>query len=735
MVAFAGGAAAKSLYVNKDLNANSPIAAYDIDGVTGCLTYQAESSPTRYGGAGLTIDTDSETLFVTFEGSGKLDVVDATNLGILSQVTAPGANNLAGIVVDQEKARVYAVNREASAVYVYNWNSATKTLTLVGSGATALSGLTDAYGLALDEENKLLFVGDRNSGKVRVYSTDDWSLVTDYDISQKPMAVAVDNSGKFLYTGNAYPPYGCTGDLVQTDLLKSQPEKKVNIRPLTGSSADCVVGVAVDPLTGLVYVTTGNQGSSGSDRILVFDQMLALTCPPTGDIGNPTGIAIPGKEISFNPLELSKDDDLSDGGCVYAGDSIVYDICYENKNDYVVEDVTLTDTLPPEVVYSSSIGGTYVSASHSISWDVGDLVSSGGQQCVSVTVDVKSSTIPLTVLVNSVVIEGTFPGSRAIQTTVNKQTTVCANTPPVAICKDIELPVFDASCEACGSIDNGSYDPEDVTVLLDQDPDCDYGLGETSVQLTVTDSGGLTATCSATVTVTNQPPTALCKDALKAVTDNCEWTPVVADAGDFDNDSWDAEGSVALSISPLTPFGLGPHTITLQVMDECGATATCQATVTVIDDEELDAANLECGGPGIISPPEVPVEYNTAYSGTKANGCPVDWEITDYACQFCNGAGKTVDKLAGDSCQVEASDSMFRIDDSGGVGDHISFTVEAEDQSGHTAETTCTVCVTNPGKGGKDVRRHLRNAWRQLKPFECPPEWDMQTDSYTCPDQ
>ena len=49
----AGNVGAKSLYVNKDINANSPISAYDIQGPPNYLVYQMTSNPTRYGGVGL----------------------------------------------------------------------------------------------------------------------------------------------------------------------------------------------------------------------------------------------------------------------------------------------------------------------------------------------------------------------------------------------------------------------------------------------------------------------------------------------------------------------------------------------------------------------------------------------------------------------------------------------------------------------------------------------------------
>ena len=125
----AGNVGAKSLYVNRDLNANSPISAYDIQGPPNYLVWQQTSVPTHYGGVGLAIDTDSEMLFVTFEGYGTIDIVYATNLSLAGQVTAPNANNLAGIVVDQDKQKMYMVDRDTNHLYVYSWDATNKILT------------------------------------------------------------------------------------------------------------------------------------------------------------------------------------------------------------------------------------------------------------------------------------------------------------------------------------------------------------------------------------------------------------------------------------------------------------------------------------------------------------------------------------------------------------------------------------------------------------------------------
>jgi uncharacterized repeat protein (TIGR01451 family) len=418
----------KSLYVNADLNANSPIEAYAILPHPTYLTYQQTSVPTRYGGVGLAIDTDSEILFVTFEGSGILDIVDAKTLALLGQVTAPGANNLAGIVVDQDNQKVYAIDRNTDILYNYDWDASTTTLTLdtvehlpgivVGSG----EHWQGAHGLALDEINDLLFVGDVTT-EVKYYNTADWSLAGSFTVTQKVMGLAVDAVNNFVYTGNAldWMNYGSLGLLCKYD-LNTNTETTLDIRGLEGAvSTDNVVGLAVDSATGLLYITTGNQATGGSDRILVIDPDLNLL-HATGDIGNPTGLVVPGKAISYDPLNLDKTDGLGEDECVKLGETITYTISYENTNPYDIEDVTITDDIPVETSFvSASDGGTFDGTT--VTWFIETIYSeTSGFVTVTVLVD---SAIPGITIINycSIDSEQTGPSFES------KETDICPVIP------------------------------------------------------------------------------------------------------------------------------------------------------------------------------------------------------------------------------------------------------------------------------------------------------------------
>ena len=50
---------------------------------------------------------------------------------------------------------------------------------------------------------------------------------------------------------------------------------------------------------------------------------------------------------------------------------------------------------------------------------------------------------------------------------------------------------------------------------------------------------------------------------------------------------------------------------------------------------------------------------------------------------------------------VTINGDTINIVDSGGVDDHITWTVTADDGNGNPATSTCEVVVVNPGKGKK----------------------------------
>jgi uncharacterized repeat protein (TIGR01451 family) len=424
-VAVTGGAALaspKSLYVFADHS--SQFEAWNIN-ADGTVTYQATYNLQHlWAGTDVGMDEDSVTLFMTSEGQNIIEMVDATTMTSLGFTTASGASDLAGLEVDEANNILYTVDRGTTNLYAYDWNDVAQTLTLRAGFPMALANMNGALGLALDEYTGILYVTDGLGGLIRGYDVSTWAEVYTYTPSQPPTDIAVDRLRGFLYTTS--PDWYCGwGYIVGQNLLlqidlATGAERSVNVGHGT-------MGVAVDEVSGYIYVT----GGCYVDTLEVWDPS---TQPWTqvqnaGTIGySPAGIYVPQTEVVFNPLNLSKDDGLG-GQCVNAGDTINYQICYDNlDNNFDVTSAVLVDDLPPEVTFVSATGGgTYNGTTHTVTWDIGTIPAGDPGGCETVTVTVNAGVTPGSIITNSVTIDADPPIPPA---TVNMQTDVCSGVPP-----------------------------------------------------------------------------------------------------------------------------------------------------------------------------------------------------------------------------------------------------------------------------------------------------------------
>jgi hypothetical protein len=178
--------------------------------------------------------------------------------------------------------------------------------------------------------------------------------------------------------------------------------------------------------------------------------------------------------------------------------------------------------------------------------------------------------------------------------------TSCVNRPPVARCHNVTVPA-DASCTSgCGSVDDGSYDPDPGdTVSCTQTPDCPYQPGTQDVTLTCQDSAGNRASCTATVTVKDLAPPVI----------TCPSVPVLACVAggapaSFAPTAQDACGAVSTTCAPASgaSFPLGTTRALCTATDTAGNRASCAFDVTVQDDAPPvltllgpDTVTLGCG--------------------------------------------------------------------------------------------------------------------------------------------
>ena len=395
-------AAAKSLYLIADkgslTDGTQPVHAYDI-GDDGVLTFRTKHDirHSMLGAVGIAIDSDAGFLFITYEHSGDIQLLDVTTMKDAGRVTAPDAMDLAGIVYDHTKRLLYCVDRGREKLYVYDWDAKTISLTRVNGSPFTLWGNVHAYGIALDELAGLLYVANATN-TVNIYNTSDWSSAGTISPRNVAISIAIDVMNGFVYTGGGY-----AGDRYLTQYhLGTDTQTRVQVEPDAG-----VIGLAVDQDTSLVYMSTGQNNAPGGDNLLVYDAALNLVdeIPINGD---PTGLVIQGKV--HHPLNLSKSIHGDVGGQIEqisVDDVVTYTICFDNNDgDFAVTDVLLVDFLPAEVSFVSaddSALGSYDDATHSYTWSYPDLPP-GSTVCVGLVVQVKQN-IPLgTTITNSAII-------------------------------------------------------------------------------------------------------------------------------------------------------------------------------------------------------------------------------------------------------------------------------------------------------------------------------------------
>lgn len=330
-------------------------------------------------------------LFITYEQSSVIEIVDAVTMTGLGDTAAPGATNLAGIVVDQGKQKVYTIQRNSDRLFVYSYDPVAHTLTLDGGTHKTLSGAS-GWGLALDEDAGILYVGNHNK-VVKKYKTSDWTSAGDITLQYDAMGIALDLKNGYLYAGDAGSEHH---RLMQYDL---NTNTEVSIIPDSGNE---VVGLAVDPLTGILYITTGDQSGSLSQKLIAYDSSLTVVDSETtaaGHFTRPTDLCIPGRDISYNPLNLVKTDRPDP---VLPGGTITYAISWENTNPTPVDNVVIVDDLPAEVTWVS--GGVYDGGTHTATWTLGTLApGETGSDTLVVTVD--PATPDGTVIINFITID------------------------------------------------------------------------------------------------------------------------------------------------------------------------------------------------------------------------------------------------------------------------------------------------------------------------------------------
>src|SRR5690606_19308704 len=212
----------------------------------------------------------------------------------------------------------------------------------------------------------------------------------------------------------------------------------------------------------------------------------------------------------------------------------------------------------------------------------------------------------------------TVTDTAGLTATCTQQVTVVDVTPPVLTCPtpstfyntdagqcDATLSFIATATDNCNGSPLISYEIAGTPITFPYN----FPVGTTTVDVIADDGNGLTSNCDFDIVVQdNQVPTAICQPIT--VTLNASGNATITPA-DIDNGSNDNCSTITLNASQttFTCTNVGSNNVTLTVTDAAGNTATCNTTVTVLD-------NVQGATATITSTPVSPVCTGTSVTFT-----------------------------------------------------------------------------------------------------------------------
>ena len=194
--------------------ASNTVSGYTVDHTAGILTPVGEAlAPTPTGPSPIAVacDQSGRFLFVLNQGDETISVYSIDGVrGLLTQVGAPfatGQTNLQAMNLSPTSPLVYVLSGPApSKISVFSFDTNGTLASAAGSFQSL--GTTNIGGMTIDPKGQFLYAADSaNNGilSLSIAQSGALSLVagSPFPAGTKPVAVAVDGTGSFVYASNA----------------------------------------------------------------------------------------------------------------------------------------------------------------------------------------------------------------------------------------------------------------------------------------------------------------------------------------------------------------------------------------------------------------------------------------------------------------------------------------------------------------------------------------------------
>ena len=311
---------------NMDGMFDFPVLAYSVVGNDIQLAGTINTPMHDMGSVGLAFDRNNEHLMISFEAFNGVEVIDTSDGSSLGAITLWGTDNIAGMVVHQDRGHLYVVDRREQDVFVFD----TTTFALVEQWVLP-TGI-GAYGI--DLWGDWLFVTSPGTPAspyytVHYYDIDTHAQVGSFTVSHPVAAIAVtDYPEPLVFLQGHNGSFGTSPYFIKY-ALNSGVEELLTV----GSDPK---GVTLNPATELAYSVVDNLV-----RVIDTATMSILHTEQLHFTWNPSDIVATAIPIVD---QVQKTCTTHPDGNITKGDTVKFNIQIQNRYALAIRVLSLSDT-------------------------------------------------------------------------------------------------------------------------------------------------------------------------------------------------------------------------------------------------------------------------------------------------------------------------------------------------------------------------------------------------------